>query len=246
MSENAAMKSTADRNADDAELARFAALANKWWDPGGEMRGLHQINPLRLDYIDDRAGIAGKTCLDVGCGGGLVSEGLAGREASAVLGIDLAEDLLSVARLHATGAALDNLEYRLVDADTLAAEAPGHFDLVTCLEVLEHVPDPAALVHTLGQLVAPGGDLVLATLNRTPKAFALAIVGAEYLLGMVPKGTHQYERFIRPSELDEWARPGGLELAELRGIEYQPLAGTFRLSGDVAVNYLAHFRRGAD
>ena len=239
------MQSTAKPNADDAELARFAALAGKWWDPGGEMRGLHQINPLRLDYIDERAGIAGKTCLDVGCGGGLVSEGLASRGAATVLGIDLAEDMLSVAQLHAAGSELDNLEYRMVDADALAAETPGHFELVTCLEVLEHVPDPAALVRTLGRLVAPGGDLVLATLNRTPKAFALAIVGAEYLLGMVPKGTHQYERFIRPSELDDWARAVGLELAELRGIEYQPLAGNFRLSGDVAVNYLAHFRRGA-
>ena len=239
------MQSTAKPNADDAELARFAALAGKWWDPGGEMRGLHQINPLRLDYIDERARIAGKTCLDVGCGGGLVSEGLASRGAATVLGIDLAEDMLSVARLHAAGSELDNLEYRLVDADALAAETPGHFELVTCLEVLEHVPDPAALVRTLCRLVAPGGDLVLATLNRTPKAFALAIVGAEYLLGMVPKGTHQYELFIRPSELDDWARAAGLELAELRGIEYQPLAGNFRLSGDVAVNYLAHFRRGA-
>lgn len=240
------MAATKDPNADAAELARFAALANKWWDPGGEMRGLHQINPLRLDYIDEQAGIAGKTCLDVGCGGGLVSEGLASRGASTVLGIDLVEDMLRVARLHASGTALDNLEYRLVDADTLAEEAPGHFDLVTCLEVLEHVPDPAALVHTLGQLVAPGGDLVLATLNRTPKAFALAIVGAEYVLGMVPKGTHQYERFIRPSELDEWARAAGLELVALSGMEYQPLAGNFRLSADVAVNYLAHFRRSAD
>jgi 2-polyprenyl-6-hydroxyphenyl methylase/3-demethylubiquinone-9 3-methyltransferase len=238
------MESTANRNADDAELKRFAALASHWWDPAGEMRGLHQINPLRLDYIDERAGIAGKTCLDVGCGGGLVSEGLACRGAGDVLGIDLAEDMLTVARLHASGADLDNLDYRLVDADTLAAEAPGRFDLVTCLEVLEHVPDPAALVLALGRLVAPGGDLVLATLNRTPKAFALAIVGAEYLLGMVPKGTHQYERFIRPSELDEWSRAAGLELLALRGIEYQPLAGDFRLSGDVAVNYLAHLRRG--
>ncbi|UCG74377.1 MAG: bifunctional 2-polyprenyl-6-hydroxyphenol methylase/3-demethylubiquinol 3-O-methyltransferase UbiG [Chromatiales bacterium] len=238
------MEATKDPNADAAELAHFAALANKWWDPGGEMRGLHQINPLRLDYIDAQAGIAGKTCLDVGCGGGLLSEGLASRGAGSVLGIDLAEDMLRVARLHASATTLDNLEYRLVDADTLAAEAPGHFDLVTCLEVLEHVPDPGALVRALGQLVAPGGNLVLATLNRTPKAFALAIVGAEYFLGMVPKGTHQYERFIRPSEMDDWAREAGLELAGLRGIEYQPLAGNFRLSDDVAVNYLAHFRRG--
>lgn len=237
------METTATLNVDDAELARFAALANDWWDPTGKMRGLHRINPLRLDYIDDRAGIAGKGCLDVGCGGGLASEGLAQRGATRVLGIDLAEDMLTVARLHAAAGEIKNLEYRLVDAETLADETPGGFDLVTCLEVLEHVPDPGALVGALGRLVAPGGDLVMATLNRTAKAFALAIVGAEYVLNMVPRGTHQYDRFIRPSELDAWAREAGLELVELRGMEFQPLTGDFRLSGDVGVNYLAHFRR---
>lgn len=243
MSDKAQMETTAAFNVDQAELARFAALASEWWDPAGKMRALHQINPLRLDYIDERAGIAGKNCLDVGCGGGLASEGLANRGAARVLGIDLAEDMLAVARLHAAGADLANVDYRLVDAATLAQETPAGYELVTCLEVLEHVPDPGALVSSLAQLVAPGGDLVMATLNRTAKAFALAIVGAEYVLQMVPRGTHQYERFIRPSELDGWARQAGLELADLRGMELQPLTGKFVLSSDVGVNYLAHFRR---
>lgn len=233
-------------NVDAAELARFAALASDWWDPGGRMQSLHRINPLRLDYIDERAAIAGKNCLDVGCGGGLLSEGLAERGAKSVLGIDLGEDLLAAAKLHASGTTLSTLDYRLVDAEVLAEEHPGGFDLVTCMEVLEHVPDPAALVSALGRLVAPGGHVLMATLNRTAKAFALAIVGAEYVLGMVPKGTHEYEKFIRPSELDTWARGAGLELADLRGLEYQPLAGQFRLSGDVGVNYFADYRRPSD
>jgi 2-polyprenyl-6-hydroxyphenyl methylase/3-demethylubiquinone-9 3-methyltransferase len=222
---------------------RFAAQASQWWDPTGAMRGLHQINPLRLDYIAERAGIAGRLCVDVGCGGGLVSEGLASRGAASVLGIDLAEDMLAVARLHAADGQFDNLQYRCMDADKLADEAPGTVDLVTCLEVLEHVPDPAALLAALARLAAPGGDIVLSTLNRTPKAFALAIVGAEYLVGMVPRGTHQYARFIRPSELEAWGRTCELELLDLTGIEYRPLAGRFELSGDVGVNYLAHFRK---
>ena len=165
-----------DSNVDQAELAKFAALARDWWDPRGRNRGLHQINPVRLEFIDEIAGIAGKACLDVGCGGGLASEGLAERGAESVLGIDLSEELLQVARLHAAGTRLDNLDYELTDAEVLAETRPGQFDLVTCMEVLEHVPDPGALVQTLGRLVAPGGDVIFATLNRTAKAFALAIV----------------------------------------------------------------------
>jgi 2-polyprenyl-6-hydroxyphenyl methylase/3-demethylubiquinone-9 3-methyltransferase len=232
-----------DSNVDQAELAKFAALARDWWDPRGRNRGLHQINPVRLAFIDEIAGIAGKACVDVGCGGGLASEGLAERRAESVLGIDLSEELLQVARLHAAGTRLDNLDYELTDAEALAEARPGQFDLVTCMEVLEHVPDPGALVQALGRLVAPGGDVIIATLNRTAKAFALAIVGAEYVLGIVPKGTHEYDKFIRPSEVDAWARSGGLEFVGLRGLEYQPLAGVFRITADVSVNYFAHYRR---
>ena len=237
------MTAASSRNADPGELAKFDALASRWWDPKGEFRPLHEMNPLRVGYIDERATLAGKRCVDVGCGGGLLSEALA-RHADSVLGIDLAPAPLEVARLHAAGEALDNLEYREISAAELAAEQAGQFDLVTCLEVLEHVPDPAALVASLAELVRPGGHVVLSTLNRTPRAFALAIVGAEYLLGLLARGTHEYERFIKPSELAGWARTAGLELSDLRGIEMQP-GGGFRLGSSVDVNYLAHFRRPA-
>ncbi len=234
------------RNADPAELEKFAAMAGRWWDPQGEMRPLHQINPLRLDWIEQQAGIAGRRCLDCGCGGGLLAEGLAVRGAERVLGIDLAAAPLEVARLHAAGANLPTLEYRLASAADIAQETPAAWDLVSCMEVLEHVPEPAALVADLARLVRPGGSVMLSTLNRNLKSFALAIVGAEYLLRLVPAGTHEYARFIRPSELDDWARAAGLVLEAVCGIVYEPLKRDFRLDpDDVDVNYLAHFRRPA-
>ena len=237
------MNTASRNNADPAELAKFDALASRWWDPKGEFRPLHEMNPVRIGYIDERAVLAGKRCVDVGCGGGLLSEALA-RRADSVLGIDLAPAPLEVARLHAAGEGLDNLEYREVSAAELAAEQPGQFDLVTCLEVIEHVPDPAALVASLAGLARPGGHVVLSTLNRTPKAFALAIVGAEYLLGLLARGTHEYERFIKPSELAAWGRQAGLALSDLRGVE-MVAGGGFRLGTSVDVNYLMHFRRPA-
>lgn len=237
-------RENASANADAAELAKFDALASRWWDPDGEFGPLHRMNPVRLGYIEARAPLAGKRCLDVGCGGGLLSEGLA-RVAAQVLGIDLAPAALRVARLHATGEGLNNVEYREASASQLLAEHAGAFDLVTCLEVLEHVPDPARLLADLAKLARPGGDVIVSTLNRTPKAFALGIVGAEYLLGMIPRGTHEYARFIRPSELEAWGRQAGLELLDLKGMQMQPLTGRFSLSARVDVNYLAHFRRRA-
>jgi 2-polyprenyl-6-hydroxyphenyl methylase/3-demethylubiquinone-9 3-methyltransferase len=230
-------------NADPAELAQFGALASRWWDADGENRALHAINPLRLDYIEQRAGIKGQHCLDVGCGGGLLTEGLAQRGANAVTGIDLAEPMLAVARLHAAGSGLEQIEYQQIAAEDLVTARPGAWSLVTCLEMLEHVPDPQSVVQSLAHLVEPGGDLVLSTLNRTPKAFALGIVAGEYLLKLLPRGTHRYERFIKPSELADWARPVGLELMDLTGMAYRPLGGNFELSQDVSVNYLVHFKK---
>ncbi|MGI9329863.1 MAG: bifunctional 2-polyprenyl-6-hydroxyphenol methylase/3-demethylubiquinol 3-O-methyltransferase UbiG [Gammaproteobacteria bacterium] len=230
-------------NADPAELAQFGGLASRWWDAEGENQALHAINPLRLDYIEQRAGITGQTCLDVGCGGGLLTEGLAQRGANTVMGIDLTEPMLSVARLHAAGSGLTQIEYEQIAAEELAAARPGAWSLVTCLEMLEHVPDPKSVVQSLAHLLAPGGDLVLSTLNRTPKAFALGIVAGEYLLQLLPRGTHRYERFIKPSELADWARPAGLELMDLTGMTYRPLGKQFELSQDVSVNYLAHFKK---
>jgi 2-polyprenyl-6-hydroxyphenyl methylase/3-demethylubiquinone-9 3-methyltransferase len=227
-------------NVDPAEVARFNALASRWWDPAGEMRMLHRMNPVRLDFIRERAPLAGVRCLDVGCGAGLLSEGLA-RAGATVTAIDLAEESLGVARLHQIESGLAGIEYRCAAVEELAAEAPGRFDVVTCLEMLEHVPDPASVVRACARLVRPGGDVFFSTINRTPRAFLVAVLGAEYLLGILPRGTHEFSRFIRPSELDAWARECGLSLAGLAGM----LAGRggFRLSDDVQVNYLAHFRR---
>jgi 2-polyprenyl-6-hydroxyphenyl methylase/3-demethylubiquinone-9 3-methyltransferase len=228
-------------NADPAEISRFDAAAPRWWDPEGEFRPLHDLNPARLDYIEARAGIAGQRTVDVGCGGGLLAEGMA-RRGARVLGIDLAPEALAVARLHAIESGVA-VEYREVTVEKLAEAEPGSYDLVTCLEMLEHVPDPAAIVAALARLARPGGHVILSTINRNAKAFALAIVGAEYLMRLLPMGTHRYARFIRPSELSRWARAAGLELADLAGLEYDPFGRKARVSGDVSVNYLAHFRR---
>jgi len=235
---------TQSNNVDPGELAKFEAMAGRWWDPEGEFRPLHDLNPLRLDYIEGCAlGLAGRRTLDVGCGGGLVSEGMARRGAH-VTGIDLAAGPLEVARLHALESGID-IDYRLVSAEDLANRQSGEYDLVTCLEMLEHVPDPGHLVEALARLVRPGGDLVCSTINRTARAFVLAIVGAEYVLRLLPAGTHEYARFIRPSELARSAREAGLELVDLRGIEYDPFSRSGRLSRDTSVNYLVHFRRPA-
>ena len=233
----------AHENVDPAEIARFAALATRWWDATGEFRPLHEINPLRANWIDERAPVAGHRVLDVGCGGGILAEALA-RRGALVTGIDLGEAPLAVARLHGieSGVAVD---YRCLSAETLAAAEPGTFDVVTCLEMLEHVPDPAAVVRACAQLVKPGGSLFFSTINRNPKAFALAILGAEYLLGLLPRGTHTYARFIRPAELAAWCRAAGLEVRDMTGMLYNPLTRRYRLAQDVAVNYLLHATRDA-
>ena len=230
-------------NVDPSEISKFDAAAPRWWDPEGEFRPLHDLNPARLDYIEARAGLAGRRVLDVGCGGGLLAEGMA-RRGARVTGIDLAPGALEVARLHALeyGIAVD---YRQVAAESLADAEPASFDLVTCLEMLEHVPDPPAIVAALARLVRPGGDVICSTINRNAKAFALAIVGAEYLLRLLPMGTHQYARLIRPSELARWARDAGLEISDLAGLDYNPATRQARVGADTSVNYLAHFKRPA-
>ena len=228
-------------NIDAAEIAKFEALASRWWDPSGEFRPLHQMNPLRANYIDQRSAVAGKRVLDVGCGGGILSEGLAQRGAI-VTGIDMGEAPLGVARLHLLESGLE-IDYRLSTAEDLVSEAASTYDIVTCLEVLEHVPDPASLVNACAQLVRPGGDVYFATINRNPKSYLFAIVGAEHLLGLLPKGTHDYARFIRPSELAGWARRAGLDTQDISGMLYNPLTQAFSLGSDVDVNYLVHARR---
>ena len=231
-------------NADPQELAKFSDLAHRWWDTESEFRPLHQINPLRLDWIDAHARIAGTRVLDVGCGGGILSDSMA-RRGARVLGIDLATKPLKVARLHALEADTRDVEYREVAAEVLADEVPGTFDAVTCMEMLEHVPDPSAIVTACARLVKPGGWVFFSTINRNAKAFLFAIVGAEHVLQLLPKGTHEYARFIRPSELGQWCRNAGLELAETRGMEYNPLTGRYSLSRDTSVNYLLACRRSA-
>lgn len=229
-------------NVDPQELAKFSELAHRWWDPESEFRPLHQINPLRLDWIDGLAGLAGQQVLDVGCGGGILAEAMA-RRAQAVTGIDLATRPLGVARLHALEAGVTNVEYREVAAEALAAERPAAYDVVTCMEMLEHVPDPASIVRACATLVKPGGWVFFSTLNRNPKSFLFAIVGAEYVLNLLPKGTHEYARFIRPSELARHLREAGLVLHGLRGMEYNPLTRRYWLSDDTSVNYLVACRR---
>jgi 2-polyprenyl-6-hydroxyphenyl methylase/3-demethylubiquinone-9 3-methyltransferase len=231
-------------NADPQELAKFSELAHRWWDPHSEFKPLHQINPLRLDWIDGLARLSGKRVLDVGCGGGILSESMARRGAQ-VLGIDLATKPLRVAQLHAMEAGVQQLGYREVAVEALAAEAPGSFDVVTCMEMLEHVPQPASVVRACMQLVKPGGWVFFSTINRNPKSFLFAIVGAEHVLKLLPKGTHEYARFIRPSELAHWCRDAGLVLQHTRGMEYNPLTERYWLSADTSVNYLVACRKAA-
>ena len=230
-------------NADPIELDKFGELAHRWWDPNSEFKPLHDINPLRLDWIDRTIGLAGKRVLDVGCGGGLLSEGMATRGAI-VTGIDLSEKPLGVAKLHLleTGQKVD---YRKIAVEELAEEMPGAFDAVTCLEMLEHDPNPASVVSACARLVKPGGQVFFSTLNRNPKAYLLAVIGAEYVLQMLPKGTHDYAKFIKPSELARWAKTTGLEPAELLGMSYNPLTQKYSLNQDTSVNYLMRATRHA-
>ena len=234
----------AGANLDPGELDRFERLAARWWDPEGDFRPLHDINPVRLDFIDERAALRGRTVLDVGCGGGLLAEAMHGRGAQ-VTGIDAGETAIEVAVRHAgeSGAAVT---YERTTAEELAAREPGRFDVVTCLELLEHVPDPASLVAACTTLARPGGHVFFSTINRTPKAWLLAVVGAEHLLHLLPRGTHDYGRFLRPSELDRAARAAGLDLAETAGMRYDPFTGRGRLGGRPDVNYLAWYRRPAE
>jgi 2-polyprenyl-6-hydroxyphenyl methylase/3-demethylubiquinone-9 3-methyltransferase len=231
-------------NADPQELAKFSELAHRWWDPESEFRPLHQINPLRLDWIDGFSRLKGKRVVDVGCGGGILADAMS-RKGAQVLGIDLATKPLKVAQLHAMETGTPSVEYREVAAEALAQEQPGTFDVVTCMEMLEHVPDPSSVVRACATLVKPGGWVFFSTINRSAKSFLFAIVGAEYVLKMLPKGTHEYARFIRPSELAGWCRDAGLSLDAARGMEYNPLTGRYWLSADTSVNYLFACRRPA-
>ncbi|MET4694821.1 bifunctional 2-polyprenyl-6-hydroxyphenol methylase/3-demethylubiquinol 3-O-methyltransferase UbiG [Endozoicomonas lisbonensis] len=231
--------SHSSNNVDPAEIAKFEELASRWWDMEGEFKPLHEINPLRLNYIDERVGLAGKKVLDVGCGGGILSESMALRGAD-VTGIDMGEAPLSVARLHSLDSEVP-VTYRKVTVEELADEMPGTFDVVTCLEMLEHVPDPGSVIRACNKLLKPGGQVFFATINRTPKAWLFAIVGAEYVLNLLPKGTHEHGKFIKPSELHAWMRKVQLQLHHITGMVYNPLTKTYRLKdGDTDVNYLMY------
>lgn len=231
-------------NVDAQELAKFSALAHRWWDPESEFRPLHEINPLRLDWIDSMAPLGGQRVVDVGCGGGILAEAMA-RKGARVTGIDLAAKPLGVARLHALEAGEDRVEYREISAESLAQELPGAFDVVTCMEMLEHVPDPASTVRACAAMARPRGWVFFSTLNRNPKSFLFAIVGAEYVLNLLPRGTHEYARFIRPSELARLCRDAGLDLVATNGMTYNPLTQRYRLAPDTSVNYLFACRRMA-
>lgn len=224
-------------NADPAELAKFSELAHHWWDLESEFRPLHQINPLRLDWIDRLSRVNGKRVLDVGCGGGILADAMA-RKGAQVLGIDLAAKALKVAELHALEARTPNVQYREISAEALAQEQPGSFDIVTCMEMLEHVPDPASVVAACAALVKPQGWVFFSTINRNPKSFLFAIVGAEYMLNLLPRGTHEYAKLIRPAELARFCRTAGLDLQAIRGMEYNPLTRRYWLSSDTSVNYM--------
>ncbi len=235
-------------NADPQELAKFSDLAHRWWDPTSEFKPLHAINPLRLDWIEavlGAGGVGGKRVLDVGCGGGILAEAMARRGALDVLGIDLAQKPLRVAKLHALEAGVGNVEYREVAVEALAAEKPVAFDVITCMEMLEHVPDPSSVVQACAGLVKPGGHVFFSTINRNLKSFAFAIVGAEYVLKLLPKGTHEYAKFIRPSELARACRQAGLQIERTRGMDYNPLTGRYTLGDDTGVNYLFACRKEA-
>jgi 2-polyprenyl-6-hydroxyphenyl methylase / 3-demethylubiquinone-9 3-methyltransferase len=233
-------------NADPQELAKFSELAHRWWDPESEFKPLHRINPLRLEWIERVVGgFAGKSVLDVGCGGGILAEAVARRGAASVLGIDLAVKPLRVAQLHAMEAGLANIDYREVAAEALAAEKPAAWDVVTCMEMLEHVPVPSSVVAACAGLVRPGGHVFFSTINRNAKAFLFAIVGAEHVLKLLPKGTHEYAKFIRPSELVQACRAADLDVVQTRGMEYNPLTERYWLSDDTSVNYLFACRRAA-
>ena len=225
------------QNVDPAELAKFSDLAHRWWDPNSEFRPLHQINPLRLDWINTLASIKDKQILDVGCGGGILSDAMA-RAGATVTGIDLAGKSLKVAQLHALESQTPNVSYREISAEALAAESPAQFDVVTCMEMLEHVPDPASIVKACATLVKPGGWVFFSTLNRNPKSFLFAIIGAEYVLNLLPKGTHEYARFIRPGELAAHCRAADLDLQATKGLQYNPITRRYWLDGDTSVNYM--------
>jgi 2-polyprenyl-6-hydroxyphenyl methylase/3-demethylubiquinone-9 3-methyltransferase len=229
-------------NADPAELAKFSEQAHRWWDPDSEFGPLHAINPLRLQWIDGLAGLKGKRVVDIGCGGGILADSMA-RKGASVLGIDLATKALRVAQLHAMEAGTPNVEYRESSAEALAQEQPGSFDVVTCMEMLEHVPDRPSVVRACAALVKPDGWVFFSTLNRNAKSFLFAIVGAEYVLNLLPKGTHEYLKFIKPSELAAWSRAAGLSIEQTQGMEYNPVTRRYWLSGDTSVNYLAAARK---
>ncbi len=229
-------------NVDTAEIAKFEALAHRWWDRDSEFKPLHEINPLRVNWIDERVGLAGKKVLDVGCGGGILSEAMALRGAT-VTGIDMGEAPLSVARLHQLESGAQ-VEYRQITAEALADEMPAQFDVVTCLEMLEHVPNPASVIAACARLVKPGGQVFFSTINRNPKAYLLAIIGAEYVLRLLPRGTHDFKKFIRPSELGAWSRAADLEVLDIIGLTYNPLTKIYKLDNDVDVNYMIHTQRG--
>ena len=229
------------QNFDQAELDKFGALANRWWDPQGPQKALHALNPARLDYVKQRLALRGAVVLDVGCGAGLLSESLA-REGARVTATDLAPELIKVARLHGLESKVE-VEYLLQSVESLAQQRPASFDAITCMEMLEHVPDPAAIIGACAALLKPGGQLFLSTLNRTPAAFALAIVGAEYVLGLLPRGTHEYQKLIRPSELAAYCRTADLALLHTRGLEHNPLTRRYWLSADTSVNYMFATRR---
>jgi 2-polyprenyl-6-hydroxyphenyl methylase/3-demethylubiquinone-9 3-methyltransferase len=235
------IESTQSLNVDPAELEKFASLAHRWWDKTSEFKPLHAINPLRLNFIDDLVGLKDKRILDVGCGGGILSESMAERGAD-VTGIDLGEKALKVAKLHQLESS-SKVDYRLISVEELAIQQPESFDVVTCMEMLEHVPDPESIIHACAQLTKPGGSVFFSTINRNPKAYLFAVIGAEYLLNMLPKGTHEYQKFIKPSELSSWARDSGLNVNKLRGMGYNPLTDHYSLGDDVSVNYLIHTQK---